>query len=916
MPEREFFINAIQMVEVDGDRNIPTALLYRPDGSVAFGNEALAEAADVKLINEDFKIDLGRYAPTVQSKRRFKTAVGTEKSAAQIADDYLYEVQKIAKRWLNNHGINECKNLVVAEPLSMHTEEVSPDWLANYRNALRRLLEGKTIFSPTGVTVRFIPEPFAAFQYYRYGIRHPLVSQRTQMNIMVIDFGGGTCDMCIIETTREGDISGGGRNKRPLAGKSIPVGGFAINRALAEFLIRKLSPTAQDGQLKTAFREYREWIEGRHALEALDIRYRRFIERFHDLVHRVETTKIALSRSVSDWSLDSEPRFSVSVSVPTDPFSERTTTSAVSISVSDFREIFVNKIYQPYLKPFFTERLKVGMEVVENAPVSVILLSGGSANIGWLQGLMREDFGEMLHGAPFVQISDYQQVVAQGLAVDCAREFATGSSDFKGITYNPLFLLLNPDNVGCEPRQFQPKTTELPEVKSRPGLLLPTASLLASFVDRPMQWKVRLGKAPKHRLDYYFLQSSMDPNDVKNLQNVEETTLHTPPNCEFDSFLQTQLTIRPDGTAIPKFTYRSAGGSGREFAKEGRSFFVDMTDASGGGGEAYIGLDFGTSNTAVSYIDRTWVNLIETRAKESSWRELGELVDLLPSPLAIPLARYIGDVRDSSPVPPGFSFLEAALCLLAYVAYSDYCATPRRGITRFMKGFPHRSSSYSWHLLQSVLGQPNGERVTHQALSRLLERKNQQMLDDITRNWAETRHEVSLAENNAVLASVRLLANVAHAVFSRHRFGFFQGVQKERFASRYTGRFRIAHGKPPYSGFVPYGGTLAFSEAEAVLADIENGHVLPLAPLVFWYPCSSHREAENGHCYLLDLCREQGGATTARYKAAGFSCSLEVSSKHAEMVALLDLLQSMRTADPQSSKHENLRFELASHAGG
>jgi hypothetical protein len=37
----------------------------------------------------------------------------------------------------------------------------------------------------------------------------------TQINALVIDFGGGTCDVCIIQTTKEGDISGGGQNKRP-----------------------------------------------------------------------------------------------------------------------------------------------------------------------------------------------------------------------------------------------------------------------------------------------------------------------------------------------------------------------------------------------------------------------------------------------------------------------------------------------------------------------------------------------------------------------------------------------------------------------------------------------------------------------------------------------------------------------------
>ena len=33
---------------------------------------------------------------------------------------------------------------------------------------------------------------------------------------------------------------------------------------------------------------------------------------------------------------------------------------------------------------------------------------------------------------------------------------------------------------------------------------------------------------------------------VNFLQNVEETTLHTPAGCEFDNALHVQLTIRPN----------------------------------------------------------------------------------------------------------------------------------------------------------------------------------------------------------------------------------------------------------------------------------------------------------------------------------------------------------------------------------
>ncbi len=119
-----------------------------------------------------------------------------------------------------------------------------------------------------------------------------------------------------------------------------------------------------------------------------------------------------------------------------------------------------------------------------------------------------------------------------------------------------------------------------------------------------------------------------------------------------------------------------------------------MTDASEGGSEAYVGLDFGTSNSAVSYIDRVSVQHIENRYQDPNWKDLGELVDRLPSPLALPLARYIDDFTGSSAVPPGFSFIEAGLCLASYISYIELCCINRHIGTRFFKSLPHRSASH------------------------------------------------------------------------------------------------------------------------------------------------------------------------------------------------------------------------------
>ena len=75
-----------------------------------------------------------------------------------------------------------------------------------------------------------------------------------------------------------------------------------------------------------------------------------------------------------------------------------------------------------------------------------------------------------------------------------------------------------------------------------------------------------------------------------------------------------------------------------------------------------------------------------------------ELIDLLPFPLATPLARYIGQFGDHGPTPPEFSFLEAALTLAGYVAFSEYCALGRsaRAYSRISgSGLPVRCGSFS-----------------------------------------------------------------------------------------------------------------------------------------------------------------------------------------------------------------------------
>ena len=296
---REYFINAVKIIDLDSARNVPTAVLYAPDGRQLVGAHAVASAnSDSLLLNDNFKVDLGNFAPTSTTRSRFPCADGTHRSSAQLAADFIHHVLTQSTEWLASQALARSPSVLLAEPLAMDTGVVEPGWLSNYRRSLERILKGKGFDK-----IDFLPEPFAVFQYYRYGIKHPAVAERTKHNALVLDFGGGTFDVCVVSTSREGDVSQTGRHSRPLAAASIPRGGFYINRLIAEDLLRKNLARSLQGRLKESLHRYRRWRSGKIQYDDVGPRDQAFFLALRALIQRVEEAKVALSRSVFDWRL-------------------------------------------------------------------------------------------------------------------------------------------------------------------------------------------------------------------------------------------------------------------------------------------------------------------------------------------------------------------------------------------------------------------------------------------------------------------------------------------------------------------------------------------------------------------------------------------------------------------------------------
>lgn len=902
MEKKEYILNAVRMIEIDGSKCIPSILLYKPNGKVLIGFQAEIAKNSRKEINEDFKIDLGEIDPKlkdIEHHKKFCTANDNMVAATKLTNDFLYELLKETSNWMEANDLAGNTNILFAEPVAMQTDILSSDWLSKYRDNLRRILKGKLLGGKRIEDVDFLPEPFAVFQYYRHGYRHPLVSARTKYNVIVIDFGGGTFDVCIIETSSKGDISQTGRNSKPLAASSDPIGGYFINKAVAKTLIIKYAKNSKERtDIKKGIGLYDDWRRGKISYSYLKAEQQNFINNFHELIYEIENTKLAICRFITDWRLDSNLINSAPINLPENPFSIDGRSISVQLHANELKNIFVQDIWDQFIKPIIKRALKRGMAELLGAPISVVLLSGGSANIGWLRELLRRDFAEELGYAEVLALPDFQEVVSKGLAVECARRYYNeGEGDFSSVTYNRLCLILDPDSKGYNLKSFKPLDHNLPDISEIPGVLLRSASILNKFIDKPMRWKVRLDKSPKNKLDYYFLRSSLNPEELDNLQNIEEKTLFTPSHLKsFDSNLKLELLVKQDGTAYPKFIYRTGRSEEESIWKQGKPFFLDMTsNQMKTKVKAYVGLDFGTSYTSISYIDEPSITSYVKRSEEKYWTDLNDLQSLLPYPLSAPLALYLSESNPSKLIDRASDFIEASLAMAAYIAYIDYCINKGRGKTKILKNFSQNSAGPLWGLLKNSIESIKKKNTISSPYKELLSSDFKDFIEEGLNIFAGIKHKKVGKSELDHLRLVQILANVSQKVFSNWNFGYFENVEKQRFGSDYVGIFRHALGKAPFIKISSYGGSIPFSKDQAFLVNIENRIAISLQPLIFWESCEKHPDSFTDHCYLFDMPEKDGSFT---YKSVGFTCSCKVSANN-QYSNLAEEIRSYREADPK-----------------
>lgn len=899
------------MIQIDEDINIPTCLRYNKKGEPFIGLSAQKEKDSEYRLIENFKIELGNVdSKKIAQPKKINISKKNTKTVIQITSDFFRKIFNEIKIWLENNNISSNSNLLIAEPLSLQVGSgtVSNEWLTNYRANLKRLLSGQ-FYNIKNIS--FMPEPFAVFQYYRYGYKHPLLSAGSKNNVLVVDFGGGTFDVCIIETTKEGDVRKGGKHSRPLAAASEPVGGFYVNRVIAEHLLFEY---AEEKTTKTKLRkginQYNKWKKGENGFDfsTLHEDYQTFIKKFDVLIYTIERPKIDLSNFIKNWSLDANLNESILIDIPENIFDENNCNIyKAKLTANKFREIFTNEVWVKKLKPIIKKTIDRGKNEFLNENISVALLSGGSSNIKWLRILLEKDFKHDLEYVEIFDLPNYQEVVSQGLSIECARRFYNEEKegDFSSVTYNRICLLLSANSIECEPRKFKPKTKGLPTVEE-PAVLLPSASVLKNFIDKELKWRVKLNKRPTKSLDYYFLRSTLNYEDLDNRFNIPYFRVFTPQPCKFDSYVTVQLKVDKNGTAIPTFIYKTDRNEKVVMAKQGNPFPLDITYAQENPSNAYIGFDFGSSNTSISFIDEKSIKIYQTRRQEEGWQDLSNLVETLPYPASSPLASYLCQRDLDKRVIHSIKFAENTLSFLSYIIYLELCAT-RDIKSKIFKGFTQRSAGPIWKLLQTCFNKISSDSLFCSNYGVLLNNEsNLNLIDNFITQVSQFKHDKISSNEIDTERPVKILANLCSRIFEHYCFGYFEEVKKQKFKNSNSGLFRIAHGKPPFTRSAIYEGKELFSPESAILINCKKNILIKLDPLIFWESCDHHQDLHNGHCYFYDKISKKN---VVNFTAINYPCNILATSDN-KLSEYLDFIIEMKEKDipREIIKIEKLNF--------
>jgi hypothetical protein len=653
-----------------------------------------------------------------------------------------------------------------------------------------------------------------------------------------------------------------------------------------------------------AILRYYRWREGAIEWDALNGRNRAFLKNFQWLCDRAEEWKLALVDCVETWTPEGEDAGGIMIDVPDDMFVWPLEPRRARLSVAAFREIFYNDIWTTKIRAAIESALKRASELLRGAKIDVVLLSGGSANIRWLEEFLKQDFAAELGSARTVSLTaDYQEIVAKGLAVECARRYHNTDGDFRAVTYNPLYLMLDPDHHGLESKPLKLLEPDELEGSHTPGQLFQSASSLGEFVGRKLRWKVRLEHAADRSLDYLFLRRGKD-GSADDIVNVVGRSVLTPQGAGIDSHLKVELEIREDGTCTPTFVFKSDRAGAPARSASGIPFCLDMSHAGlARKYDAYVGIDFGSSNTSISLVDARSIAVSQERARVPTWLDLASIAAESPFPVALCLRALSGVYEDTDIADRTIDALESILLMLVAVLWSELTINERK-LVKVIGAMSQRSMGPLKNAVYSLLDAGSQKLPIGSIVHKGLTAEVRQKLEAAILLLNDYKHGKANARSCRSEDLLELLCNTYRSATQGLLFGRFEDVRRVGLGAQFTGHFRVAHGTLPFGEVLKYSGPEPFSEMQACLANPTTGDVMSLSPLLYW------KSSSNGYmtnCDLHVLDKKDKNRNAVDFLVIGQDRSISIDPA-TDTDGIFDQITKVQSGELRAQSYSNIKL--------
>jgi Fic family protein/molecular chaperone DnaK (HSP70) len=546
--------------DLGGNRGaLPTAIALDGDGKrpPLFGDNAFEAPRGYALIT-NWKLLLGKTELQIQKERNENAVLDfvlqheTLDSIAYMYFSHLFE--KVKKE---NH-FEKLPEVIIGIPSANVETEAA-------RRRFRKTIEGA--FSRLDLPKpHFFPEPFAVFQYHWF--RGDLEDRGRPLNVMIVDIGGGTTNVCIIQTSGHGRLARGGDNHKPHGVATFERGGSDLDGYILDRVV-KSTRIREVAKANLSARKAKEWI-----------------------------STILNEREL--WLREEEAE-SVSTTISVEDQGDWPVTGRDLISVIQHR-------FWPNVKATIEESLKEARSAKLARPIGeidAVIFAGGTCQIDLVRILFKRDFGpsQGLGNYRVVLSPEYDRAVAGGLAVEaCANSRLHETKPTRVAPYVQSDILFE---VGHSPTSIGPPVKV--SLKEGPASCGPVVGedrsvtiinapiSISDLVGKKIEWQFQLRQPSDHG---YIRIMRKGEEDLQRIQPPIAVRI-APRGQQAGSQCRLRMLFDDDEVADVGLVAWNRG-EGNVYYPAAR---LDLHDLNAMKGEVFVGLDFGTTNTFIAQVD-------------------------------------------------------------------------------------------------------------------------------------------------------------------------------------------------------------------------------------------------------------------------------------------------------------------------